>query len=70
MNGLLVIGPSGVGLEFGSEEDRDLFFQNMATREHGEFSPQVAAEKRGRYFISLNIAAFPVDYTWRVAFAE
>jgi hypothetical protein len=68
MNAKLYISNKEIALDFEDQEDRDLFFSNLAENRSFDFSPQDAAEKIGERRIRFNQSQFALAYVWKVQF--
>jgi len=68
MNAKLYISKTELSLDFECEEDRDLFFMNLASNRSFGFAPQDAAEKVGDRTIRFHQSKFEIAYVWKVFF--
>jgi len=68
MNAKLYISATEISLDFDGQDDRDLFFENLANNRSGGFAPQDAAEKVGERTIRFDQSKFAMGYVWSVLF--
>jgi hypothetical protein len=68
MNAKLIISNTEIALDFDGQDDRDLFYDNLAGNRSCGFAPQDAAEKIGARTIRFDQSRFSLAYVWKISF--